>query len=1461
MSHSNACRYLALVVTCLSVASLVVTRATAQPIDAPILVNDVTDDAVAGDDKCTLREAINNANAANVDTTGGDCAVGSGLDVIQFVYPAYGTITKSGDELPTITSDLVIEGGFFNVITLSGFQLNVTTDVTLELRHILMRDRGNAIGNSRGNVILRYCEFRNNSGGNAGGAIISDRGTLAVYDSKFEENSAPAAGGAIYAGDTAVSIINSKFGNNNCAGASMCGGAIALFRGSLQVRESSFYYNYATSGNGGAIATDGAFTSTLIVVNSTFHDNYVYSPGKGAAIYHQDGALEIRQSTIANHFNTGGALTTMNGSIYLASTIVANGGVNCLAESGGSFPGGGGSNIVYPASACIGGDADPKLDSFDTTLKILPLKGDSPAIGLSTSMTCISPVVGNVDQRYRTRIASGDTYCDTGAVEYVSSQNATYTPTPTITPDSNGWTLCASEGNTCTFSGLKRVRFGANGNYVEVMATNSQMCTLGAFGNPPDPAQGAFKQCWFNIPATATPTVTATRTPTSTPTRTLTFTATPTLTDDYVIVVDDLGDNTTGGDGKCTLREAINNANAADDLDTTTGDCAAGSGFDVIRFALSGTIPVDTYTSINDDVWIDGSGQNIVLSLNAAHTARFSWSEKTVTFDHLTLTGGNSMLYGNGGNLIIRHCTLSNGVGGYPGGGAVFMGGGNLNISNSTFTGNSATEGGAILTIASAVTITESTFSNNTASTAGGALWIGGGSSYADLLVRHSTFSGNSAPHGGAIEVPEYSYFPTSLQIVSSTFTGNTASSPTYSGSVIHQQGADLEVTNCTIAANNGGSSALAHVGGSFTLRNTIVANTITNCEVWPGFTFTDGGNNLSYPDTTCPGINQNPSLSPLTNNGASTQTMRPQEGSPVINGGNATVCQNPPVSNIDQHIAIRMTGPDTRCDIGAVEYLPFGAPTVTPTPTITPDSNGWTYCVSEGVACLLGGPHLARFGIDGHYVERIFNGAFNCTTAAFMQPDPAEGHVKHCDYRPVPTPTITPTATITLTITQTRTPTLTPTITQTSTPTQTPTLTLTPTATADADGWTRCAVENATCSFTGTLWVRFGVTGDYVYGELTNGVACTVAAFGEDPIEGTVKHCDYHVLPTRTPTLTQTPTLTATRTATNTPTQTPTTTPTATADADGWTRCAEEGGICVLPGTKWVRYGIAGSYTPAVLIFTGSVACSNDTPELGDPAPNQVKHCDYHDVPTPTPTITAGGPTLTATNTATITPTRTSTPTHTVTSSPTQTASATPTSTATSTAASTPTNGCPAAPLGTCLSAIKGSIAYKAGTEPAKSKLSWKWTKGADALAQTDFGDPLDGGTAYTLCVYDHVAALPVLITSAAIAPAGMCGTKPCWKAASDKGWSFKRKDGTATGVTKLSLKGGASGKPSVQLDAKGSNLEFPTAVGADQLLAQAPTIIVQLHSSSASRCWSSTFTAGTTKKNTATQFSAKAP
>ena len=120
--------------------------------------------------------------------------------------------------------------------------------------------------------------------------------------------------------------------------------------------------------------------------------------------------------------------------------------------------------------------------------------------------------------------------------------------------------------------------------------------------------------------------------------------------------------------------------------------------------------------------------------------------------------------------------------------------------------------------------------------------------------------------------------------------------------------------------------------------------------------------------------------------------------------------------------------------------------------------------------------------------------------------------------------------------------------------------------------GWTFCAREGDTCSFSGTQQVRYGANGLYAYRTLTGGTACSNAAFG-DPAPGMAKQCDTD----------------ATATSTGT-----------------WSLCANEGGTCAFTGTQQVRYGANGLY--AYRTLTGGTACNNSV--FGDPAPGVQKQC-----------------------------------------------------------------------------------------------------------------------------------------------------------------------------------------------------------------------------------------------------------
>ncbi len=163
----------------------------------------------------------------------------------------------------------------------------------------------------------------------------------------------------------------------------------------------------------------------------------------------------------------------------------------------------------------------------------------------------------------------------------------------------------------------------------------------------------------------------------------------------------------------CTLREAITAAEANNN----------SPEMDTITFSISGTISLTaTLPNINENLVIDGAGQNIKLGGNNAFR----------------------VLYIVAGTVTLNHLTIQNGRGDFTYGGGIFNTGGTLTVLNSTFTGNSAANGGGIANLAN-LTIGNSTFFDNSATSLGGGVYNEGGT----LTILHGTFSGNGATTNG----------------------------------------------------------------------------------------------------------------------------------------------------------------------------------------------------------------------------------------------------------------------------------------------------------------------------------------------------------------------------------------------------------------------------------------------------------------------------------------------------------------------------------------------------------------------------------------------------------------------------------------------------------------------------------------------------------------------------------------
>jgi glucose/arabinose dehydrogenase len=133
-----------------------------------------------------------------------------------------------------------------------------------------------------------------------------------------------------------------------------------------------------------------------------------------------------------------------------------------------------------PAGLRVTLDGTPVTTPFST----------SSVIGMIRQLGVVSPQTsGTTDYAF-------SAWSDSGAATHEITTPATNT-TYTATYTANALTFCANEGGTCSFSGTREVRYGANNRYFYRTATSSIGCTNGVFG---DPISGIGKQCHHRAP-------------------------------------------------------------------------------------------------------------------------------------------------------------------------------------------------------------------------------------------------------------------------------------------------------------------------------------------------------------------------------------------------------------------------------------------------------------------------------------------------------------------------------------------------------------------------------------------------------------------------------------------------------------------------------------------------------------------------------------------------------------------------------------------------------------------------------------------------------------------------------------------------------------------------------------------------------------------------------------------------
>ncbi|MDC0710555.1 alpha-L-rhamnosidase [Stigmatella sp. ncwal1] len=196
----------------------------------------------------------------------------------------------------------------------------------------------------------------------------------------------------------------------------------------------------------------------------------------------------------------------------------------------------------------------------------------------------------------------------------------------------------------------------------------------------------------------------------------------------------------------------------------------------------------------------------------------------------------------------------------------------------------------------------------------------------------------------------------------------------------------------------------------------------------------------------------------------------------------------------------------------------------------------GYTVCAAEGGTCTPSGTQVLAYGA-GSYAYRLISGPTACTTASFGGTDPAYNLLKSCYLAPAGGPA----------------------------------------------GFTACAAEKGTCSFSGMRQVAYGNNGAFRFRIANGSIACTNEAFGTDPLPNVAKSC--YLAPADAP------------------------------PSGNWSRCAIEGNSCTVPSGQPLAFGANGAFWSGT--SSGTTVCNSGSFGV-DPLFGTAKAC-Y--VPTGAPT------------------------------------------------------------------------------------------------------------------------------------------------------------------------------------------------------------------------------------------------
>jgi predicted outer membrane repeat protein len=329
---------------------------------------------------------------------------------------------------------------------------------------------------------------------------------------------------------------------------------------------------------------------------------------------------------------------------------------------------------------------------------------------------------------------------------------------------------------------------------------------------------------------------------------------------------------------------------------TLSGSSASGNGGAISN---TGTLSLASSTFSGNSAQVDGGGV---------------FSQDALTITNCSFTGNTALSAGGGlycsGTSTVTGSTFTNNTG--IGTTVLQFGGGianngNLTLSASVFSGNKALQGGGLYNnganTQNSLTVTTSTFFGNTVTLCGGGIENVQGT----INISGTTFAGNTSIYAGEVLQADDGAGGGldnvgNAVLTNCTFANNLA--PNYGGGIDNEllAGATLTVSDCTIATNTAAQGGGVYLVNTATLNNTIVAgNTggdvgLRNTQIVASSSYNligDGSGGLVNGTGGAAGnllgtvsTKINAKLGPLAANGGPTNTMALLAGSPAIDAG-----------------------------------------------------------------------------------------------------------------------------------------------------------------------------------------------------------------------------------------------------------------------------------------------------------------------------------------------------------------------------------------------------------------------------------------------------------------------------------------------------------------------------------------------------------------------------------------------